>query len=272
MNEPDRKDLNKLYHCAEYATGIYTYLRERERVTAAKYGYMKNQPELNEKMRAVLMDWICAVSEKFTLLQETTFLTANLIDRFLECEKITKGKLQLVGVAALVIASKYEEIYPPDIKDFIHVTEKTVSKDEILKMESQILNKLKYELSGPSILRFIERYSKLVSTPPDQLFNLALYFGELQLIDYNLLKHPPSLVAAGSVYLAQRILKGSSTWPEIVKSQSGHNEEEVKQCAKDILSMLQAQDKAGFQATKKKFSQKKYMEVAKSKIDYSMSI
>jgi cyclin B len=35
-------------------------------------------------------------------------------------------------VTAMFIATKYEEIYPPDIKDFVYVTDKAYKKEEIL--------------------------------------------------------------------------------------------------------------------------------------------
>ena len=47
--------------------------------------------------------------------------------------------MQLVGVAALLIATKYEEIYPPTVKDFIYLTDNTYTKSQILKMEESIL-------------------------------------------------------------------------------------------------------------------------------------
>ncbi|MDR3736732.1 MAG: cyclin family protein [Acidobacteriaceae bacterium] len=263
LPEPDKRDINKLYNCAEYAGGIYTYLCEREKMTAAKHGYMKNQTELNEKMRAVLMDWICAVGEKFTLQSETLFLAANVVDRYLDCERITKSRLQLLGATAMVIASKYEEIYPPEIRDFIHVTEKAISKDEILKLEGQILQKLKFELSGPSVLRFMERYAKLAGCS-EQGTHLAQFMCELQLLDYGMLRHLPSLVAAGAVYLSQKMVKGASGWSDYLREQSGHNEEEVKACAKELLAFAQS---VTLQATKKKYSQRKYLEVAKLHLD-----
>jgi hypothetical protein len=44
---------------------------------------MKKQPDLNESMRAVVIDWLIDVHAKFMLLPETLFLTVNLIDRYL---------------------------------------------------------------------------------------------------------------------------------------------------------------------------------------------
>ena len=93
---------------------------------------MSRQIEINEKMRAILIDWLIEVHLKFKLLPETLFITINIIDRFLERVEVGKSKLQLVGVAALLVACKYEEIYPPEIKDFIYITDRAYSKQDLL--------------------------------------------------------------------------------------------------------------------------------------------
>ncbi len=78
---------------------------------------------MNENIRAVLVDWIINVHMKFKLLPETLFITVNLIDRFLSKYSIDRAQVQLLGVASLLIATKYEEIYPPSLKDLIYITE-----------------------------------------------------------------------------------------------------------------------------------------------------
>ena len=79
----------------------------------ASPSYMSKQTDINAKMRAILIDWLVEVHLKFKLMPETLYLTINLIDRYLEKETIMRNKLQLVGVTAMFIASKYEEIYAP---------------------------------------------------------------------------------------------------------------------------------------------------------------
>ena len=90
------------------------------------------QTDINEKMRGILVDWIIEVHLRFKLLPETLFLTVNLIDRYLTKTAIMRTRLQLVAVAALLIASKYEEIYMPELKDFVFISDNAYTKDEIL--------------------------------------------------------------------------------------------------------------------------------------------
>lgn len=83
---------------------------DAERYKLPSASYMNRQVDINSKMRAILIDWITEVHLRFKLLPETLFLTVSIIDRFLEKRQIMRTQLQLVAVAALLIASKYEEI------------------------------------------------------------------------------------------------------------------------------------------------------------------
>ena len=96
--------------------------------------YMSSQPYINERMRTILVDWLVEVHLKFKMVPETLYLTVHIIDRFLEDNRVRRSKLQLVGVAALLVASKYEEIYPPELRDLVYITDRAYNKQEILEV------------------------------------------------------------------------------------------------------------------------------------------
>lgn len=70
-----------------------------------KAGYMKKQPDITNSMRAILVDWLVEVGEEYKLQNETLYLAVNYIDRFLSSMSVLRGKLQLVGTAAMLLAS-----------------------------------------------------------------------------------------------------------------------------------------------------------------------
>lgn len=78
--------------------------------------YMSSQAEINERMRAILTDWLIEVHDKLLLMPETLYLTVYIIDQYLSMESIPKKELQLVGVSAMLIACKYEEIWAPLVR------------------------------------------------------------------------------------------------------------------------------------------------------------
>jgi hypothetical protein len=74
-------------------------------------------------MRSVLIDWLVEVHLKFRLVPETLFMTVRLIDKVLEKKQIARQQFQLLGVTALFISSKMQEIQLPDILNFIYITD-----------------------------------------------------------------------------------------------------------------------------------------------------
>lgn len=85
------------------------------------------QEKVDLKMRVILVDWLVQVHTEFNLLPQTLFMTINLVDRFICRQKIEMNQFQLLGVTALFMASKYEEIYPPELINYSIVTNNSFS-------------------------------------------------------------------------------------------------------------------------------------------------
>jgi hypothetical protein len=151
---------------SQYAKDIYRNLRARETLFMVPASYMDAQQEISVKMRAVLVDWLVDVHQKFRLSPETLHLTVNIIDRFLAVTPVRRRKLQLVGVTAMLIASKYEELYAPETADFVYITDQAYHRDEILHMEAVILNVLHFDVTVPSAVSFLSRCFKAARARP----------------------------------------------------------------------------------------------------------
>jgi len=162
---------------------------------------MKRQTEVNENVRAILIDWVVSVHTKFKLWSETLYLAVNLIDRYLSLFVVPKTQIQLVGASSLLIATKYEEIYPPTVKDFLYVTDNAYTKKELLEMEFKIIFALQFQITETSSFRFLERYSKIAKADSVTFF-LAQYMLELALLDSKMNQYLPSLQASAALYVA----------------------------------------------------------------------
>lgn len=124
------------------------------------HNYIESQPELNEKMRAILIDWLVDVHQKFELSPEAFYLTINIIDRFLSVKTVPRRELQLVGISATLIASKYEEIWPPEVNDLVCISDRAYTHEQVLIMEKTILAKLEWTLTVPTHYVFLARFIK----------------------------------------------------------------------------------------------------------------
>ena len=98
---------------AEYADDIFAYMARLEDESMPGERYVDGQGEINWEMRQTLVDWLLQVHLRYHLLPETLWIAVNIVDRFLTKRVVSLVKLQLVGVTAMFIAAKYEEILAP---------------------------------------------------------------------------------------------------------------------------------------------------------------
>jgi len=162
----------------------------------------------------------------------------------------------------MLIASKYEEIYAPIVKDFVYITDNAYTKDEILHMEMKMLHSLDFEVNFTSSFRFLERFIKISKVEPI-LHHLSRYFLELSLVNYHMLKYSPSLLASAALYLAMKMAKLENPWSSLLTEQTSYKESEIRSCAKDLFLLFSNAKSSSTQAVRKKFSHSKFGEVAK---------
>lgn len=111
----------------------------------------------------------------------------------------------------MLIASKYEEIYAPEVQDFVYITDRAYSKSEILECEYKMLKTLEFDTNHCSSFWFLMRYWKFSESDPF-ILNMARYLLELSLVEYKMLVHSSSILAASALYLAMKIVKKPFNW------------------------------------------------------------
>jgi cyclin B len=224
--------------------------------------YMERQPYVNSKMRAILVDWLVDVHKKYKLRPETLFLAIALIDRFLEKRTTPRRYLQLVGVTGLLIAAKFEELYPPQVQDFVYVTDNAYTKEDMIRMEASMLTVLDFKIGCPTAVHFLDRY-QCVNGCGETHRDLAQYLLELTLIDTKMAKYPPSHLAAAVLLLSNKLLRVQPSWSQAAATHTRMTEHMLKECAKEACGLLMHAEHNPLQAVRKKFSQQKYRAVAK---------
>ena len=143
----------------EYADVLYEDMRREEERQRVLPTYLTEvQTSFKSNMRANLVEWITDVHRGFHLSAETLYMVVFLIDKYLSTKKVKTRQLQLVSVAALLIAMKYEEIYSPKLKDVLSICEGKFKHGEVVDMEFDILFTLQFDVQTPSSYRFLERF------------------------------------------------------------------------------------------------------------------
>ncbi|KAM3937588.1 cyclin-A2 [Leptodactylus fuscus] len=255
----------------DYAEEIHTYLREMEIKCKPKSGYMQKQPDITNNMRAILVDWLVEVGEEYKLQNETLYLAVNYIDRFLSSMSVLRGKLQLVGTAAMLLAAKFEEIYPPEVAEFVYITDDTYNKKQVLKMEHLVLKVLSFDLAAPTILQYLNQYFRLHPVTP-KVESLCLFLGELSLIDSDpFLRYLPSVIAAAAYTIANYTVN-EETWPESLVKFTGYTLESLKPCISDLYQTYLSAATHQQQAVREKYKHAKYHAASSIEPPESLSI
>jgi len=169
------------------------------------------------------------VSVQFSLLAETQFLAVQLLDRLLSIKEVSKARIQLIGISALVIAAKFEETRVPCLDDFIWISADAFSREEVLRVEKIMLGALDWDLTLPTPLHFLRRFSKAARSD-SVTHTLSKYLTELSLPEYKMLRFVPSMVAASAVYLARKMTNKTPIWNKTLQYYTQYAEEDLEEC------------------------------------------
>jgi len=262
---------------SEYVNDIYGYMRQLENDQFIRKNYLDKHKVsagvILPKMRSVLVDWLVEVHQQFSLLQETLFLAVAILDRYMQerADKIPRKKLQLVGVTAMFIAAKYEEMYAPEIGDFVYITDNAYSQSQIREMEMDMCQVLKFDLGRPLPLHFLRRNSKAGQVDAT-IHTLAKYAMELTLIEYNWAHIPPSKIAATALCISLVLLERDETktiqdlWTPTVAFYAHYSLESIRDHVIDLASILVKTSSANasgkLMAIRKKYQNKKFAKIS----------
>ncbi|KAI3865182.1 hypothetical protein MKX03_005822 [Papaver bracteatum] len=227
----DAEDADNPLAAVEYVEDLYKFYKSAESLSQVR-GYMDLQKEINERMRMNLVDGLIKVRDRFQLMPETLYLTINIVDRYLATNRLVRKKqLKLIGMTAMLIASKYEENAAIKVDALVG----TYKRKEILAMERSILGKLGWNLTVPTTYHFLVRFIK-ASLADQEMENMVFFLAELGLMQYAMLKYSPSMLAASAVYAAQCTLKKTPRWSKTLEHYTGFSECQLIECAKLLVN------------------------------------
>lgn len=255
----DAEDAEDPLMVSDYVNDIFGYMKSIEGKSMPNPNYMEKQGDIKWSMRAILVDWLIEVHAKFYLLPETLFLAINIVDRFLSLRVVSLIKLQLVGITAMFIAAKYEEIMAPSVEAFIYMSDGGYSEAEVLKAERYMLGVLEFNLGYPNPLNFLRRISK-ADDYDLATRTVAKYLMEVPMLDHRFLEYPPSQIAAAAMWLSRRML-GRGEWTPNLVHYSGYSQDELMPVVHLMHDYIK-QKEIKYEAVYKKYAHKKYMKAS----------
>ena len=251
----------------EYSNIIYHNLLLEEHkgiIPNPDYEKIIAQKEINEHMRSILIDWLIDVHYKFGFKDETLYMTILIIDRYISFKPIEKKRFQLLGITALLISCKHEEIILPKIDDIIYITDKAYVKQDVIDMENDILDSFNFDLLFPSPIKFYE-YLALKFDFDKKKFLMGKYLMESFMIDINWVKYRASVIACSCIYIVTKYYKMDNYKEAYDKKYYNLNvndknndkyktDSDIKDCAKDICTFIDNVNKTNYLSCKAKYS------------------
>merc|ERR1719233_2797989 len=186
----------------EYSKEVVVYLMKLETLHRIPVDFLEDG-SISGTMRSILVDWLIQVQHHLKLCQETLYLAVGILDMVLHRRDVDTDKLQLVGITALLVASKLEEYYPADLKKLLHLTENSYTRSQVTHMERTILGVLEFQVYLPSPQVYLLRFTRAALRYEDPEFlKTSQYFFDSHLPHPSHPSTPPSCLAAAAVACA----------------------------------------------------------------------
>ncbi len=194
-----------------YAKSIYLSKKRLESRYIQKTAILLNrdgiQTEITPNTRLTLIDWLINSCHQYWHVDSSTYhLAIQYIDHALSLIHVKLAQFQLLGVACLWLASKLEELHPPQVEDLIMLADNCFGADELILYEQRLMRIFENKASIPTRHYFATRFVLAAKCSPREV-SLVQYLVELSLYDVRFLCYPMSLIAATAVHLALQTLR-----------------------------------------------------------------
>ncbi|BFG00798.1 putative cyclin-A3-1 [Drosophila madeirensis] len=262
------KDIDPFYF---YAKDIFNHLFLVESTLLVLKNHMARHKELTPNMRSVLVNWLHAVHSKLCLRDEVFEMAIGIIDRYLQqvVKEILPSDLNLMGLTALILASKYEHPRPTFITWFLIHTNGGFTTEMICDMELNILQTINGDLSRPLPSQFLHCFCMATEDFAVECQHLAHYYVELALMDTELASVKPSEMAAAALFIALNLSDGTpdggldeSLWTRSLADCSRCTSLRLRPTVLRMARLPLKAEQAELLSIRQKFSSRKYNSVS----------
>ncbi|CAB3399032.1 unnamed protein product [Caenorhabditis bovis] len=222
----DKEEAGNLESVSEFANEIFKYYKSREKHFRIQ-DYLPKHPDIDEKTRAILVDFLVETQETFELNHETLYNAVKIIDMYLaKTRNVRKCKIQIAACAAVFLASKYDERSPPLVDDLVYMAGDEFSREEFLAMERELFSQIDFDLGSPLSYRYLRRLARVSRTSMVSL-TLARYILESSLLIYDYALLSGARMAAAAFLLAMKMTDINYQWNPILEKYSGFTSEDI---------------------------------------------
>jgi len=251
----------------EYEHIIYHAMREREvPVSAAPVP----QTEITPRHRAFLVDWMCRLNYTTQIATESLYRAVGIVDRAIRRTQMSPHRLTLVGAAAMLIASKIEDTVPMPVADACAVADNAFSPQDLLRMETQLINLVEFDTEFPTPLFFLTIFLKLNGRTQETML-LARYLCELCMTAPEFVGARASAIAATALMMT-RTLAGDEPWTEALAGYTRYGFEDLCGYGKTVHRMLLDRNRKESEFMRRKYASEPFCNVAGVPVPYELPV
>ena len=268
-NKEEKIEIKDYFHALvdDYGDDIFKYLKKNEKINVCDYSNkdifkLQDKKYYNEKNRSIIYHWLVKNNHKWKLKDDTIYMAMNIMDRYVSKYKSKNLEFQLIAISSYLIASKYEDIYPPYIDELSQICNYIYSNDDIIKKEYEILSGLNFDVLYNSSYKFLTFLHSVVDNQNMKLLYLAQFILEISLDNLDILEYSQSERALAALLVSKKILGIKITWNNL-RMYYDYDENKIKTVQKKMIPLLNKVMKSkNKNAIFEKFESSKYKSVS----------
>uniref|UniRef100_A0A8C6TC22 Cyclin-F n=1 Tax=Neogobius melanostomus TaxID=47308 RepID=A0A8C6TC22_9GOBI len=225
---------------------------------------------IKDSMRYILVDWLVEVTTMKDFSSLTLHVTVGCVDRYLALRSVPKAYLQLLGIACMVICTRYVSKEILTIREAVWLTDNTYKYEDLVRMMGEVVSVLQGKIRIPNLLDFGEVLLSLL--PLERRTNhLFWYICELSLLYSPLTTPPPAKLACAILLLTRALHHYAPIWPSQVVNCTGFSKEDLvpllfKNCSHNVPTDYRHVSLTG---VKQRFEDEAYQCISKEKVLFS---
>ncbi|PKU31173.1 hypothetical protein llap_18522 [Limosa lapponica baueri] len=228
------------------------------------------QKGMNETMRYILIDWLVEVATMKDFSSLCLHMTVGCVDRYLKLRPVPRARLQLLGIACMVICTRFISKEILTIREAVWLTDNTYKYEDLVRMMGEIISALEGKIRIPTIVDYKEVLSNVVSLERRTL-HLYSFICELSLLNTSLCVYSPAQLAAAALLLARILHKQAHPWTSQLSECTGFSLEDLLPCVLSLHQKCFHDDvpkdyrQVSLTAVKQRFEDERYEEIGKEK-------
>ncbi|XP_012694255.2 cyclin-F [Clupea harengus] len=181
---------------------------------------------LNDTMRYILVDWLVEVTTMKDFSSLTLHVTVCAVDRYLALRSVPKARLQLLGIACMVICTRYVSKEILTIREAVWLTDNTYQYEDLVRMMGEVIAVLGGKIRTPTLVDYGEVLQSLLPMERRSV-HFFCYVCELSLLYAVLSAIPPARLACAALLLTRALHHYAPVWPSLLAENTGFSSKEL---------------------------------------------